>query len=494
MKDVNKNKIGAADGGFPERASVAVGGAATVALEPQVTVPQKSKAESVAAAWKDLFCRAGRDFSAAVAPFGAFCIEHDIAPLDVSSESAARFTMHWLDTHDRKSSTQAARRFSDVWNANAGRVGVSTVAPPLPRADRGSYCADLANASPAMRSQIEDLQTTWMTQPRRGRVLKVDEANRRLRILMLYAGAVCEAMNRSVASYNQLEDLVAPEPASAAYRYVLDRARKKDPGLTKTTYSYEMARVVAKVAEEIYPHDDPRRIELHRMKRDMAPAAKTRLSPRKQKAVSPFIDPEFAREARDLPHCYYQRHVAKAYRDRLLATELAAACGAELLMATSMWPCEAARLRLGDLTETVSPTERVYTIRTRRGDMPKSYALGSRSSEILHAHLTRVRPYRPGAASDALFPGKKGATQNPAALARRIAGFMSHHLDHQMPASDLPDAIAVMLGMVSAENEGLVRQFMGRVTDQPDPLINSIRTWRSSREADDDSNDDDDAE
>ncbi len=26
MKDVNKNKIGAADGGFPERASVAVGG------------------------------------------------------------------------------------------------------------------------------------------------------------------------------------------------------------------------------------------------------------------------------------------------------------------------------------------------------------------------------------------------------------------------------------------------------------------------------------
>lgn len=201
MTDMKESQIGASDGGFPERASVVKGEySATAALEAQATVLQRSKAEGVAAAWRDLERRAGKDFSAAMAPFGGFCIANNIAPLDVSSESAARFSVHWLDTHDRKSGTQSVRRIFDFWNANANRLGVCVVDPPLPRADRDSYRADLADASSAMRSQIEDLRSGWMTQPRRGRVLDAESADRRLYTLMLYAGAACEALRRAWSS------------------------------------------------------------------------------------------------------------------------------------------------------------------------------------------------------------------------------------------------------------------------------------------------------
>lgn len=370
--------------------------------------------------------------------------------------------------------------------------GLPTRVPMGPAASRRRIRPDRADLSAGVRRQLSELRDHLATQRRHGRVLGEKGADRYVEALEFYIGAVCQSTGIRLQSITWLEEVVIPAAAARAFASVLDRAQEKDPSISTSNHVYELSRVVAMAADALYAHDDPRRIELHRMKRAQAPAAKTRLTPRKQKSVSVFLDPESAREARELPHTYYGRHDARAYRDRQLATQLTAACGAELLMATSMGPSELAGLTLDDVTEQATPDGRIYLIRTSRRGRPMRYAIGLHSAEVLYSYLTRVRPHRPGAASAALFPGRRGATQNPAALSRSISAFLCLHLEHRIPASDLPDAVAVMLGVASAENEDVARLFLGRLTDQPDPLINTIRTWRSSRHVDDDDDTDTD--
>lgn len=141
----------------------------------------------------------------------------------------------------------------------------------------------------------------------------------------------------------------------------------------------------------------------------------------------PSVEAEFARSARDLPYIFYAERASRQFAvGPPLATAARAACGGELLADPACGRASFAGLRLDrDITEITTASGRHYELRTKRGDEPRDYALGPRSIRSPSLlPLTRVRPRRLGADTDALFPGRGGATHHPAALARSISRFM----------------------------------------------------------------------
>ncbi len=440
---------------------------------------------SVIAAWDEAYLQADDETRRTVAPFGGWCVQQGIRPLDVNTADAARYAAEHLSSHEQKSGTQTVRRLFDTWNERADALGVRAVDPPLPRAERDHYCQDRETFSEGVRHDLDELRSLWMSRPVRGHVLDEKGAHRREYQILLALSAYCMAKRIDPQSISSLRDFLVPERVRVSLRFILDRAKRKDPDAKKTVHAYEVARILSNIVIDLFPSDAARRKNFDRIQEKLRPPTKARLTPRKQRSVSPFVEPEFARAARNVAYNFYTENAADAAGDRVLATQLMAACAAELFLATSMWPCEVAGLHLTrDITAFETESGLCYAFRTKRGDEAREYAIGTRSAGVLHTYLTRVRPHRPGADSEAVFPGRGGSTHHPAALARSVSHFIHDQLQHRIPASDLPDANVVAVGTASADNDKLLREFMGRIGDQTDPLINTIRTWRTSRRAD----------
>lgn len=268
-----------------------------------------------------------------------------------------------------------------------------------------------------------------------------------------------------------------------ALEHMIGRAQVKNPALMTTEHAYNCTRAFRDAFRAVHPdwHEALREIDAlvlklapgtrpvgdaeypkRRFKRQRKPRMP---SAKKQSVLLLMTNPIYANKTRRLPSDLYAEYKPEDDPNGVFGTILVHAAALEMMMATNFSPAEVANLQVPDVDE-----ERLV-LRSASGEFE---AVGQ-TRHILETYIRKIRAFRPGHASTALFPGKKGRGYHPNALAQAVRRLVADGTGHPISAKDLRAAVCVMHALGAGASDATIQRFLDRKQTDDDPLINWIR-------------------
>jgi hypothetical protein len=433
-------------------------------------------------------------------PLIHYCNNTGVQPRSMANLD--KFTDAHLLHREQKSAVQTVRSITNTWNEVAPTLGLSTLTDPIPYSDLGHYTLIACEFREPLLGQLDRCVKLWATIPRRTRILKPEMAEKRRINVLRTISAYCKVTGQSAQQFNTLEDFLTRSNVIVALEYMIGRAQLKNPAIIRTDGAYLCCRAVRDAALLVLPPEHAMHRELRLLVRSLTPGSRRlandndiRPGPRRgnstlrmpsakqQRALLPFLDETNAANFRALPARLYGELASDEAPEREFLTVLVYAAALELMMATSLWPCDVARLRLGRHLRIVGDGEVLSVLiavpanETHLG-VTLDFSLTGTSAKIVETYLHRIRPRRAAEDSVFVFPGRSGLGCHPNALGQAVCRLITAGTGHRICAKDIRKVIALTYGLSRDGSDSVVQRFLGRRCADNDPIINLIAAWR----------------
>ena len=432
--------------------------------------------------WKVLLDASSRLQRDSLRPLAHWANAKNITPEMMSDATWCQFTQKQLTGRSQKSARQFVRRVVAIWAEVAVSHGLPACRNPLPYADRDTYCYPESAFHPDVIVGLDDVERSFTTIRRRGRLLSTKNARQHRYIIRLTLSAYCRATNTLPYQFTSIYTCFESNVVKTALEYMIKRAGS---GAKRSNGAYEAARVMRNAARVALAPSDPQGLALTAMVKKLTPKISKTLTPKKSRCLSPFKNEALAAQVRGLPYRLYLKVTSGASIEKQTLTKLTHACGHELLMATSLWPWQVAALQIGDHLKITGTQEApCYSIEISVDEDPhctqRTFELLGPTRLVLERYLEHVRPMRPGSETNFLFPGRGNKGVGPSGFSQAIARLTSDEVQHRISGSQLRHAITVVVALSPAGGEVLARRFLGRRTPLPRPIKTAIDAWSAA--------------